>query len=970
MATKSKAKKVGAVLVLGGGVGGIQASLDLAESGYKVYLVDKSPAIGGVMAQLDKTFPTNDCSMCILSPKLVECGRHRNIKIITQTTVEGIKGKAGNFAVAVKKAPRYIIEDKCTGCAECAEVCPVQRPSTYEEGLAQRKAIYRPYVQAIPNIFTISKNERPPCTTTCPINTNAQGYVALIRQKKFKEALALVREKNPLPLVCGRVCTHPCETECRRKDVEEAIAIRALKRFIADWELTHGGEEIQPVPQTKEEKVAIVGSGPAGLTCAHDLVKLGYPVTIFEALPVAGGMLAVGIPDYRLPKEILNTEIGIIQKLGVEIKLNTPIGRDLSLDTLSRQGYKAIFIAIGAHQSQKLGIPGEDSRGVVHGIDFLRELNLRKGVNVGKKVMVIGGGNVAIDASRSAIRLGAGEVTILYRRSRAEMPANEEEIEDALTEGVNIEYLAAPTEVISRDGRVTGLKCIRMELGEPDASGRRRPVPVPGSEFTRDADIVIPAIGQAPDLSLASEGKFRIGRGDTLEVDPVSLETNVPGVFAGGDTVSGPATVIEAMAAGRRASNSIARYLRGENLKNNREGEFMTTTHAPLDIDITKVNKKPRLRMPLIPLEKRRSTFNEVELGFNEDMAVQEAERCLNCGICSECMECVRACKAKAIEHQQKGEIIELEVGSIILAPGFDEFDAQLKPEYSYGKFPNVVTSIQFERMLCASGPFQGHLQRPSDGKAPRAIAWIQCVGSRDLSCDRPYCSSVCCTYAVKEAIIAREHAEDIKPTIFYMDMRTYGKDFDKYQERAKAEYGVRFIRCGISEVQQSPETGNLIISYESEDGGLLTEEFDLVVLSVGLGPPGEAAELAEKLGIELNEYNFARTDPFKPVETSRRGIFVCGAFQGPKDIPETVMQASAAVASSSALLSTARHTLVKAKEYPPEKDVSGEPPRIGAFVCHCGINIGGYVDVPQVVEYARTLPGVVYAEANLYTCS
>ena len=334
------------------------------------------------------------------------------------------------------------------------------------------------------------------------------------------------------------------------------------------------------------------------------------------------------------------------------------------------------------------------------------------------------------------------------------------------------------------------------------------------------------------------------------------------------------------------------------------------------------------------------------------------------------CRACEKFCPPKAIDFEQTDEIVELEVGSIILAPGFDEFDAQLKPEYGYGKFPNVVTSIQFERMLCASGPFQGHLKRPSDGKEPRAIAWIQCVGSRDLSCNRPYCSAVCCTYAIKEAIIAKEHAGDVKPTIFYMDMRTYGKDFDKYQERARTEHGVRFIRCGISKVEQNPGTGNLIISYESEDGGRATEEFDLVVLSVGLSPPAGAAELAERLGIELNEHNFARTDPFRPVETSRQGIFVCGAFGGPRDIPETVMQASAAVASSSALLSPARHTLVKAKEYPPEKDVSGEPPRVGVFVCHCGINIGGYVDVPGVVEYARTLPDVVYAENNLYTCS
>jgi len=970
MDTKSETKKVGAVLVLGGGIGGIQASLDLAESGFLVYLVESSPAIGGVMAQLDKTFPTNDCSMCILSPKLVEAGRHRNIGIITQATVEGIEGEAGNFKVAVKKAPRYIIEDKCTGCAECAEVCPVQRPSVYEEGLAQRKAIYRPYVQAIPNIFTITKNERPPCTTTCPINTNAQGYIALIRQKKFKEALTLIREKNPLPFICGRVCTHPCETECNRKDVDEPIAIMALKRFLADYELAYGAEEIQPAQRNKEEKVVVIGSGPAGLTCAYDLVKLGYGVTVFEALPIAGGMLAVGIPNYRLPKEMLKIEVEAIQKLGVEIKLNTPIGKDLTIDDLRGQGYKAIFIGVGAHRSRKLNIPGEDSEGVVHGTDFLRELNLGKEVKVEEKVAIIGGGNVAIDTARSAIRLGAREALILYRRSREEMPASDEEIEAAQEEGVKIQYLVAPVEILCENDKVTGMKCIRMELGEPDETGRRRPISIEGSEFTVDTEMVIPAIGQAPDLSFLPEGKFGVGRGDTLDVNSISLETNVPGVFAGGDAVSGPATVIEAMAAGRRASNSIDRYLRGENLKDNREKEFMTTTHAPLDIDISKVDKEPRQSMPTIPVEERRGTFNEVERGFSEDMAVQEAERCLDCGICSECMECVEACKAEAVDHRQKEEIIELNVGSIILAPGFDEFEAQLKPEYGYGRFPNVVTSIQFERILCASGPFQGHLQRPSDGKEPKSIAFIQCVGSRDFSCDRPYCSSVCCMYAIKETIIAKEHAEDVKPTIFYIDMRTYGKDFDKYLERAKEEYGVRFIRSRVSEVQQTAETENLMIKYESEDGGLFTEEFDLVVLSVGLNPPKQAAEMASKLGIELNEYNFARTDPFRPMETSQPGIFVCGAFTGPKDIPETVTQASGAASCAESMLSPARGSLVMERELPPEIDVTGQEPRIGIFVCRCGINIGGYVDVPQVVEYAKTLHSVVYTEDNLYTCS
>jgi homotetrameric NADPH-dependent glutamate synthase len=907
----------------------------------------------------------------MLSPKLVDAGRHQNIKILAQSRIEKVEGEAGNFRITVKKEPRYIIEDKCTGCGECANVCPVERPNPYEEGLANRHAIYRPYAQAIPNVFTITKNERPPCTTTCPVNTNAQGYIALTRQGKFKEALQLIREKNPLPSICGRVCTHPCESECSRGEVDEPIAIKAIKRFLADYELKDGGIEVEPAPRTREEKVAIIGSGPAGLTCAYDLVKLGYEVAIFESLPIPGGMPAVGIPGYRLPKDILQTEIGAIQKLGVEVKLNTTIGKDLTIDDLQKQGYKAIFIAIGAHRSLELGVPGEDTEGVYHGTTFLRDVNLGKEVKIGERTLVVGGGNVAIDSARTALRLGSKEVTIVYRRSREEMPASEEEVEAAEEEGIKIHYLAAPVRILTKDGKVTGMECTRMELGEPDASGRRRPVPIQGSEFIIDADIIIPSIGQALDTSLLSEGKFNIGRRRTFEVNPISLETNIPGIFAGGDAVSGPATVIEAMAAGRRASNSINRYLNAEDLVKDREGEFMTTTHAPLDFDLDKVEKKARQKMPTIPMERRISSFDEVELGFSEEEAVAEAQRCLDCGICSECMQCVEACKANAIDHSQREETIELNVGSIILAPGFDEFEPQVKSEYGYGRFPNVVTSTQFERILSATGPFQGELLRPSDHSHPKKIAFIQCVGSRDISCGNEYCSSICCMYATKEAVIAKEHAVgELESSIFYIDLRAYGKDFDKYIIRAENEHGVRFIRSRIASIEEVPQTRNLTMRYETDEGELKDEEFDMVILSVGVTPSHTAHELAEKFGIDLNEYGFCKTNEFSPLETSVPGIFVCGTFQSPRDIPETVMQASGAASEAEALLYPERGSLVVERVFPPEIDVTGQEPRIGAFICNCGINIAGYVDVPAIVEYAKTLPYVVYAEDNLYTCS
>jgi heterodisulfide reductase subunit A len=330
----------------------------------------------------------------------------------------------------------------------------------------------------------------------------------------------------------------------------------------------------------------------------------------------------------------------------------------------------------------------------------------------------------------------------------------------------------------------------------------------------------------------------------------------------------------------------------------------------------------------------------------------------------------VEACIAKAIDHEMTFSEEEIEVGSIIAAPGFEVFDPRLRGEYGYGFYPNVVTSIQFERILSASGPYFGHVQRISDGKEPKKIAFIQCVGSRDTSCDNSWCSSVCCMYATKEAIIGKEHAKGLEPTIFFMDIRAHGKDFDRFVNRAKNEYGIRYIRSMPSTVKELQQTKNLLLRYVLEDGGFAEEEFDMVVLSVGLTPPKEAVKLAEALGIELEEHGFCKTVLENPVQTSREGVFVCGAFGGPKDIPETVMEASGAAACAEGLLASRRGTLTTAEELPLESDLRGIGPRTGVFVCHCGINIGGVVDVPAVVEYAKTLPNVVFATDNLFTCS
>ncbi|UCE36162.1 MAG: CoB--CoM heterodisulfide reductase iron-sulfur subunit A family protein [Thermoplasmata archaeon] len=491
----SEEKKVGAVLVVGGGIAGMQSSLDLAESGFKVYLLERSPCIGGVMAQLDKTFPTNDCAMCIMAPKLVATGRHPNIELITNTEIENLEGEPGNFKVTLAKHPRRVSAEKCTGCGVCAQECPVEAVNEFNEDLLPRSAVHINYPQAVPLTFIIDKTA------------------------------------------------------------------------------------------------------------------------------------------------------------------------------------------------------------------------------------------------------------------------------------------------------------------------------------------------------------------------------------------------------------------------------------------------------------------------------------CIGCGICE------KMCKANAIEYDQAEEEQDIYVGSIILALGFDEFNPEIKKEYGYGIYPNVVSSIEFERLLSATGPTGGMVLRPSDYDIPKKVAFIQCVGSRDQQCDKSYCSAVCCMYSIKEAIIAKEHTEGLDCHIFYMDIRTYGKEFEDYYNRAQDEYKIGFTRSRPASIREDPKTRNLIISY-IENSEPKEEEFDMVILSVGIDAPKDAVRLSEKLGIELNEHNFAATKKFFPLSTSKEGIFVCGAFSSPKDIPDTVAQASAAASKASAMVSTERGTMITKREIIPEKDVRLEGPRIGVFICHCGINIGGVVRVPEVVEYARTLPNVAYAEHNLYTCS
>ncbi len=772
---------VGAALVVGGGIAGVQASLDLAESGFKVYLVENQTGIGGRMAQLDKTFPTNDCSTCIFSPKLVTVGQNPNIQLLSYSEVDDIQGEQGRFKVRIRQKSRHIRKDRCKACGDCATVCPVQVPNKFDEELSKRRATYRLFPQTIPQTFVIDKADRAPCVAACPAHINAQGYVQLITQGKYKEAVELIYKNLPLPGVLGRVCPHPCEKVCRRGEKDEPISICKLKRFAAD-QVDYGDLKI-PEITPKEEKVAVVGSGPAGLSAAYYLALQGYKVSIFEAGPVLGGWLRVGIPEYRLPRDVLDKEINHILNLGVEAKTNTAFGKDVTYQDLKDQGYKAFFMGVGCQKGAKLAIAGEDAEGVIQGVDFLRDAALGKAPMDIKNAVVIGGGNVAIDAARTLGRLGA-QVNILYRRSRLEMPAFGEEVDAAIHEGAKIQFLTAPVEVVTNGAKVTGIKCIKMELGPADESGRRRPVPVAGSEFVVNCDTIVPAIGQVidPDFWSAAEGVERTRR-NTIGYDAVTFQTAVPGVFAGGDAGTGPATVVEAVAAGREAAESITRYLQGMDVAEGRPHKYAENPQYP---PIPEMRLEARAKNPEIPASAR-TGFQEVELAFAENEALREAQRCLNCGVCSECMECVKACPAEAVDHSMVDEYLDVEVGTVILSPGYEMIDPdRVRQEFSYGTAPNVLTNMEFERMLSASGPNAGEVKRPSDDKHPHKVAWIQCVGSRDPQRGMPHCSSICCMASIKEAVIAKEHDKNIEPTIFYMDIRAYGKDFDAYYERAK----------------------------------------------------------------------------------------------------------------------------------------------------------------------------------------
>ncbi len=893
-------------LVVGSGIGGMESALKLGDMGFKVLVVEKDASVGGKMILLSKVFPTLDCASCISTPKMAATIHHDNITALTYSEVEGIAGNGdGTFHARIRRKARYVDETTCTGCQKCETACTVAVPDQFNADLVARRAAYIAFPQAVPKKAVIDRGGSSPCSFACPAGIQAHGYVSLIRSGEYEKAFQLVLEATPLAGTLGRACYAPCESECTRGEIEGTLPIRRLKRFADDWHHEHFDGPGVTVAPPNGKRIAIVGSGPAGLTAAWQLARKGYGVKIFEAAPEPGGFLRLAIPAYRLPAEVVAKDIKHVTDIGVEIVTNSPVD---DLAALRGDGFDAVLVATGTPRSTGLGVPGEDRTGVLGGVTFLRDVRLDQAADLaGRRVVVVGGGNVAMDAARTARRLGAASVTVAYRRGRAEMPAHLAEVEDAEREGVEFAFLVAPAEVVGDDvGAVRGLRCTKIALGAPDASGRRRPEPIVGSEFVLDADVVIAAIGMAPDTR-AFAATITAEPNGALVADRTTLRTSVPGIFAAGDVVTGPADITRAVGEGRRAAHMIDRWLTGgamsgfdDRLPVVDKQEVVARQHAyalrPAAPTHGASDPDPR-------------DFDEIEPPMTEPEAHEGAARCMDCAVCSECEECVKACPVDGcIDLHARDTELEVEVGAVVLATGFNLFAADLKPEYGYGTFKNVITGMQMDRLLAPTRPFNTIL-RPGDGKVPERIAYIMCTGSRDEQVGNPLCSRFCCMYSIKQNQLIMGALPLADVTVHYMDMRAAGKKYDEFYEQARA-MGATYVKGRVAKVTETPE-GNLVLRYEDiENGGTLVDaEYDLVVLAVGVQPNSTATALFPEGALSLDEFRYIAEmdEDVNPGVTSIPGVYVAGAASGARDIAESILHAGATVAQVAAHLEQAR---------------------------------------------------------------
>jgi heterodisulfide reductase subunit A len=888
------------MLVVGSGIGGMESALRLGDMGYKVLVVEKEASVGGKMILLSKVFPTLDCASCISTPKMAATIHHPNIDVLTYSEVEGIRRLGdGRFQVKVKRKPTFVDPALCTGCRQCEFTCNVAVPDQFNADMVSRRAAYIAFPQAVPKKAVIDRAGTSPCSYTCPAGIKSHGYTALIRSGKYEEAFHLVLESTPLVGSLGRACFAPCEAECTRGALEGPVPIRRLKRFIAD---RHYQEHEHVALQTAApvgKRVAIIGSGPAGLTAAWQLGLRGYQVKIFEAAPVAGGALRLTIPAYRLPAEVVERDIQNVLDLGVEIVTNTRVE---NLEALKAEGFDAILVATGTPRAVRLNVPGEELQNVFGSLDFLQAVKLGNPPGLrGKDVVVVGGGNVAIDASRVARRLGAKSVHQVSLESRQEMPAHTWEVEEAEAEGITFIH-SWGIKQIHGGGHVRGVELKRC-TAVFDADHRFAPQFDEATTRKLDCDAVIVAAGMGPD-TVAFASLLPLNRNRTIQVDKATLQTSVPYIFAAGDVVSGASFINTAAGLGRKAAFMIDRYLQGQELN---EAEYDPKLPA---VDKTEVLQRQRSHsrrdavVAHMALSREPHGFDEIEPPLTEEEALYSTSRCLDCGVCSECHDCVNTCPASAIQMEMREQQVEAEVGAVIVSTGFKLFPADLKPQYGYGKFKNVITGMQMDRLLAPTRPYNTVL-RPGDGKVPDRIAYIMCTGSRDQTVGNPLCSKICCMYSIKQNQLIMGALPLADVTVFSIDIRTYSKGYDEFYQQARA-MGANFVKGRVAKIRETEDgSGNLVLTYEDiENGGQVTEaEFDMVVLAVGVQPNLDAGRLFTGGDLQLDEFYYVKEvdEDLNPGRTSIEGVYVAGAASGAKDIPDSILHAGAAAAQAAA---------------------------------------------------------------------
>ncbi|MEO5963905.1 MAG: FAD-dependent oxidoreductase, partial [Candidatus Limnocylindrales bacterium] len=871
-----------------------------------VLLVEKEASVGGKMILLSKVFPTLDCASCISTPKMAATIHHPNITALTYAKVDGIRRSAdGTFSATVTKKARFVDIDACTGCQKCETACTVAVPDQFNADLVARRAAHIAFPQAVPKKAVIDRAGSSPCSFACPAGIQAHGYVSLIRSGLTEEAYRLVLDATPLVGTLGRACYAPCEGDCTRGSLEGTLPIRRLKRYASDSHDASGAANGVARSEPNGRRVAIVGSGPTGLTAAWQLARLGYAVKILEAAPVAGGFLRLGIPSYRLPEAVVERDIDNVRDLGVEIETGVRVDDPAAL---RGQGFDAVLVATGTHRSEGLGVPGADRLGVLGGTDFLRMVKLGEATSLtGKRVVVVGGGNVAMDAARTARRLDAASVTVAYRRGRDEMPAHHVEAADAEQEGVAFAFQVAPVEVTGDpDGAVNGIRCTRMRLGEPDASGRGRPEPIPGSEHVIECEVIVTAIGMRPDTSMFGGRLATDGRG-RLVADPDTRLTGLDGVFAAGDATHGPTDITRAVGEGRRAAHMIDRWLTGGTLDG-----FDDRLPVVDKADVLARQKAYALRAATpdaSSLVASPTDFREVEAPLTDVEAHAAAGRCIDCGVCSECNACVAACPVDGcIDLRARDETFEAHIGAVVVSTGFKLFPADLKPEYGYGRFRNVITGMQMDRLLAPTRPFNTIL-RPGDAKVPERIAYVLCTGSRDETVGNPLCSRFCCMYSIKQNQLLMGALPLADVTVHYMDIRAPGKRYDEFYEQAKS-MGANYVKGRVADIREQAN-GDLVLVYEDIEngGGIVEAEYDLVVLAVGVQPNHDAEQLFEVGELAANEWGYVGEpeEDLDPGATNIPGVFVAGAASGAKDIADSILHAGAAVAQVAAHLQHAK---------------------------------------------------------------